>query len=84
MKKKKTANTNDIDRIIKANQLIDDIKSAILGSTIITIRDSETNEFLYSCKTDSKYGVFKNMKISIDQDIHLHAILREMKVYLES
>jgi len=73
----------DIDKIIEANELIENIKTAILGSTIITIRNSETNEFLWSCHTGESYGAFKDMKIEVDQDIHLTAILREMKIYLE-
>ena len=75
--------TREINKIIKANQLVEDIKTAILGSTIITIRDSETNELLWSCHTDERYGAFKKMKIKIDQDINLSAILREMAIYIE-
>lgn len=74
---------DDIDKIIQANELIENIKSAILGSTIITIRDEETNELLWSCHTDKSYGTFKKMKISINQDINLTAILKEMKAYLQ-
>lgn len=74
--------TKEIKTIIKANELVENIKTAILGATIITIRDTETNELLWSCKTDECYGTFKKMKISIDQDINLSAILREMEIYI--
>lgn len=73
----------EIERIEKANQLVENIKTAILGNVIVTIRDAETNEFLWSCHTDESYGAFKKMKIKIDQDINVSAILREMKIYLD-
>lgn len=73
----------DIDKIIDANEFIENIKTAILGSTIITIRDEETNELLWSCHTGESYGAFKKMNLKIDQDIALTAVLKEMKIYIE-
>ena len=77
-------NTSDIDKLIEANEIIENIKAAILGSTIITIRNAETNEFLWSCKTDERYGAFKKLKLQIDQDINLSAVFREMAIYIKS
>ena len=42
---------SNIDKAIKANEFIEDLKSAILGNTVITIRDSDTNELLWTCAT---------------------------------
>lgn len=72
----------NIDKVIKANDLIEEIKSAILGNTIITIRDDDTNEFLWSCHTGESYGKFKNMRLKIDQDINLHAVLKAINIAL--
>lgn len=69
----------NIDKIIKANKLIEDIKSAILCNTVITIRDSDTNEFLWSCHTGESYGKFRKMKLHVDQDINLYAVLKAIK-----
>jgi len=71
----------DIDRIIKANALVEAIKSAILSNTIITIRDEDTHELLWSCHTGETYGKWKKegKKLSIDQDVNLYAVLRDIK-----
>ena len=69
----------NIEKIIKANNLIEDIKSAILCNTIITIRDEDTNEFLWSCHTGESYGKFKKMKLKIDQDINMYQVLDSIK-----
>lgn len=73
----------NIEKIIAANNLIEDIKSAILCNTVITIRDEETNEFLWSCHTADSYGKFKKMKLKIDQDINLYAVLDAIKEALK-
>jgi len=73
----------NIDKIIKANNLIEDIKSAILGNTIITIRDEDTNELLWSCHTGESYGKFKKMNLKIDQDINLYKVLEAIKAAID-
>ena len=74
----------DIDKVIQANDLVEEIKSAILGNVIITIRDDDTNELLWSCHTGECYGKFEKMKIKleIDQDIKINAVLRAIKAAL--
>lgn len=76
----------DIDKVIKANDLVEAVKSAILGNVIITIRDDDTNELLWSCHTGESYGKFAKMRINleIDQDIKLNAVLRNIKQALET
>jgi len=77
---------NDIDKVIKANNLVETIKSAILGNVIVTIRDEDTNELLWSCHTGECYGKFKKMglNLKIDQDINLYPILKVIKAELGS
>jgi len=81
----KLKNNSIIDKAIKANEFIDDLKSAILGSVVITIRDEDTNELLWSCATDECYGKFKeiNINLEIDQDIKLHDVLEQLKIILD-
>lgn len=57
-----------IDKAIEADEFIEEIKSAIIGSIIITIRDEDTNELLWSCATDECYGKFKDMNINLEID----------------
>ena len=74
----------DIERLIEANELIEAVKSAILCNTIITIRDDDTNEFLWSCQTGESYGFMKDKKLKIDQDINMFAVLKEFKNALKN
>ncbi|MDD5015779.1 MAG: hypothetical protein PHW73_11920 [Atribacterota bacterium] len=73
----------NIEKIIKANNLIEEIKSAILCNTIITIRDEDTNELLWSCHTGESYGAFKKMNLKIDQDMNLYAVLDAIKTAID-
>lgn len=75
---------SSIDKVIEANELIDNLKAAILGNVIVTIRDTETNEIVWSCHSDKFYGVLKKWetKFEVEQDINLDAVLKEMKKFL--
>ena len=75
---------SSINNAIKANELIDDLKSAILGNVIVTIRDTETNAVVWSCHSDKFYGSLKKWetKFNVEQDINLDAVLKELKKFL--
>jgi len=75
-----------IDKIIKANNLIEELKSAILGNVIVKIKDYDTHELLWSCHTDTCYGAFKKFegKLEIEQDINLYPVLEAMKNIIEN
>lgn len=81
----KAKNNSNIDKAIKANEFIDELKSAILGNVLIIIRDEDTNELLWSCHTDECYGKFKdiNINLEIDQDIKLTDVLEQLKIVLD-
>lgn len=74
-----------IDKAIKANEFVEDLKSAILGNIIITIRDEDTNELLWSCRSDEFYGKFKelDLNLEVDQDIELYRVLEELRIILK-
>lgn len=69
----------NINKLIKANKLIEDFKSAILANVIVKIKDLETQELLWCCHTDEYYGKFKGQKLEIEQDINIYAILKELE-----
>ena len=69
-------NINDLE---KANNLLEEFKSAILGNTIITIRDSNTRELLWSCHTGEYYGRFKDENLEVEQEINLYEVIKQLK-----
>jgi hypothetical protein len=70
-------------KIIKANNLIDEIKSAIIGNVIVKIKDANTQELLGCCHTDEYYGRFKKENLEVEQDINLNAVLTELQKILK-
>jgi hypothetical protein len=72
-----------INKLINANELIEDFKSAILNNVIVKIRDTNTKELLWCCHTDEYYGRFKKEHLEVEQDINVYAILQELKNVLE-
>ncbi len=70
-----------INDLKKANELIEDLKTAILSNIVITIRDANTGELLWSCRDDVFHGWMKNLKkdIFIEQDMNLFELLECME-----
>jgi len=69
----------------KIDELIENLKSAILSNIIVKIRNRDTKELLWCCYTGECYGEFKKYeeKLEIEQDIDLTGILRELKKFTE-
>jgi hypothetical protein len=74
-----------LSNIIQSNDLIEEVKSAILSNVIIKIRNADTKELLFSCATDEYYGLFKtlNLNLEVDQDIELTSLLEELNKILK-
>ena len=72
-----------IDDALKADELVENLKSAILGNVIVKIKNEDTKELLWCCHTGEYYGEFKKYegKLDIEQDINLGAVLRELKTW---
>lgn len=75
----------DIAKVLQANEAIENFKSAILSSVVITIRDSDTRELLWSCATDETYGWLHAIgeKIEIEQDIDLQSVLSQLQIAIK-
>ena len=70
----------NLEQLKEANELVESFKSAIIGNIIITLRDSETHELLFSCATDTNYNWLAQLgkDIDVEQDINVYAVLQAL------
>jgi len=66
-----------IQEILEYNEIVEQVKSAILSNIIVRITDRKTGKILWSCHSGEFYNEFKELDITleVEQDVNLRAIL---------